>query len=867
MRRIPQNRTASRLAFWAAACAAAMLLPVAGGAGAGALTAPAAGAGTPSSSLGLPPLSMAQQYVLAPSSRTVVPSAVSESTPVNDDYVQAGSPGDETNGHGLDPGTSSTTRVDGVTVRQAGASQPGGYFSYVMHAPAQQKLTVRVEEAGSASSDYSVLVNGVQAYHRAPDPQQSGSWDGMDGLVHYAFTVPASALAPSAAAPGPGELRVTFVNSGQPGDGARIAGMWVSSPGGTPAAPYGGTAAAASATAPSAGSPGGGGVALSASTFGRPYAIFDFGQETGGQIQLTTTNPGAQTSLELAFSESWQYMTSASDFSEDSVGVATETHQLTVPAGTTQLTDPVIRGGFRYLMVYLGQPGSVSVSDLHLHYTPDPTATNPSAYAGAFLSSSHQLNQLWYAGAYSAQMATIDPTTGRAYPAQPGPVQNNATIASGPTAITDGAKRDRMDWVGDQAVEDPVSYLTTGNTQAAKDSFEFMAKGAAADGEVPGIYLPGSGYNFGWGEYAAWWARNYWTYYLYTGDKSFLDQWFPTLRGDISWFESLAGPDGLLNVPGGASGHWGYGNSGEETYDNALYVWTLQSAADAAQAEGQNALAVTYQNDAARTAAAINAKLWDAAAGAYVVDPGNGAHPQDGNVMAVLAGVATGQREASVLHFLSGQWSTYGAVTIDKPGNVVGQYVSPFMSYFELLAYSGQNTAAGTGDAMNLLGRTWPAMLTSTTGGTFWENLSLSGGPQLGSYTSGSHGWSGGPAPFLTNQVLGVAPTAGGFSTFQVLPHPPANLTWSEGTVPTPHGAITVAWKQAANGGLTLAVQAPAGTTYTAGVPAGQNQTVTANGQTIWTNGQPTAPGVTDSNGYIQMTGLTGTTTLVSTTH
>jgi hypothetical protein len=789
-----------------------------------------------------------------------VPSGLTESTPVNDDYVQAGSPASETNAHSLDPGTSSTTQTDGVTVRQAGPQQPGGYFSYTMHVPAGQRLTVRVEEAGSASSDYSVLVNAVQAYHRTPDPRQAGSWDGMDGLVHYQFTVPAAALAADApGAPGPDQIRITFVNSGQPGDGARIAGVWVSSPGGSPSAPYGGTVSGPSGATSSAG------MTMSSNIFGRPYAIFDFGREVGGQVQLTAVNQGDPAGLGLAFSESPQFMTSASDFSEDPVGVATETHQLTIPAGTQQLTDPVIRGGFRYLMVFLNEPGTVSVSDLRLHFTPDPTASDLRAYQGAFLSSSDQLNRLWYAGAYSAQMATIDPKTGRPYPAQPGPVHNDAVIASGPTAITDGAKRDRLDWVGDQAVEDPVSYLTTGNTLAAKDSLQFMAKGAAADGQVPGIYLPGSGYNLGWGEYAAWWARNYWTYYLYTGDRSFLDQWFPALRGDISWFESLVGPDGLLNVPGGASGHWGYGNAGEETYDNALYVWTLQSAADAADAEGQHALAVTYQNDAGRTAAAINGKLWDPAAGAYVVDPGDGAHPQDGNVMAVLAGVATGQREASVLHFLTGQQGSYGALTIDKPGNIVGQYVSPFVSYFELLAYAGQNTGPGTADAMTLLGRTWPAMLTPGTGGTFWENLSQSGAPQLGSYTSLSHGWSAGPAPFLTNQVLGVTPTAGGFSTFQVLPHPPANLTWSEGTVPTPHGPVTAAWRQSGSA-LRLAVQAPSGTTYTAGVPDGQGVMVTVNGRTVWANGKPTEPGVTDSGGYIQMTGLTGSTTLTSTT-
>jgi hypothetical protein len=749
-------------------------------------------------------------------------------------------------------GTSTTAQTDGVTVRQAGPGQTAGYFSYVMHAPAGQKLTIRVEEAGSATSDYWVLVNGMRAYHRAPDPRQAGSWDGMGGLAGYEFAVPAAALA--AGAPAPGELRVTFANSASPGDGARIAAVWVSSSGGSPSAPYGGTASDATT----------GGVTLSAHIFGRPYAIFDFGREVGGQVQLSTSNDGGAAKIGLAFSESWQHVTTASDFSEDPVGVATETHYLTAASGASQLTDPVIRGGFRYLMVFLDEPGTVRISQLRLHFTPDPTASDLRAYKGSFLSSSDELNRLWYAGAYTVQMATIDPATGRAYPAQPGEVQNNATVAEGPTAITDGAKRDRMDWAGDQAVENPVAYLSTGNTQGALDSLDFMAKGAAPDGQIPGVYLPGSGYNDGWGEYAAWWVRNYWTYYLYTGDKALLDKWFPAMQKDVAWMSSLTGPDGLLNIPGSASGHWGYGNSGEETYDNALYVWTLQAAAQAADAENQPALATQYRTGATKTAAAINAKLWDPAAGAYIVQPGNTAHPQDGNVMAVLAGVAAGQRVTGVLNFLKGQWTKYGADSIDKPGNIVAQYVSPFISYFELLAYAGRSTPQDTADAMTLLSRTWPAMLSGDTTGTFWENVSLAGAPQLGSYTSLSHGWSAGVVPYLSNVLLGVTPTSGGFGTFQVLPHPASGLPWAEGSVPAPHGDVTSAWRQSA-GGFALTVTGPGGSTYTAGVPDAPAATVTENGHVIWASGHAAAPGVTDTDGYIQVSGLNGTVTLSAT--
>lgn len=174
----------------------------------------AAGGTQQPGSLGLPPLSVAARYILAPVSRTVVPAKATQKTPVNDDFVQVGDQVSEANGHLLDVDKSTTAQTDGVTVRQAGPGQTVGYFSYVMHAPAGQKLTIRVDEAGSATSDYRVLVNGTRVYHRMSDPRQAGSWGGMDGLAGYEFAVPVAALA--AGAPAPGELRVTFANSAAP---------------------------------------------------------------------------------------------------------------------------------------------------------------------------------------------------------------------------------------------------------------------------------------------------------------------------------------------------------------------------------------------------------------------------------------------------------------------------------------------------------------------------------------------------------------------------------------------------------------------------------------------------------------------------
>lgn len=791
-----------------------------------------ADAATPN--LGLPALSTADRYNLAPASRTILPSTVAESWHSNSDYVTAGQATSETYGHDLRTSQGgSTATTDGVTVRQAGPNAPGAWFSYRMYVPATGAVTLRVEEAGSQNAHYDVLVNGQRVYERTPDAAQSGTWHDMVGLVHYEVTVPRAAVGAADTA------TVTFRNAADPGDGARIAGVWTLStvPADPGAGPYGGATTTSGLDA-----------TLRSNIFAKPYVIYDFGREVGGTVSLHASATGSPT-LGLAFSESTQYLTTASDFSQDPPGVATETHSFPLHAGAQDIADPVIRGGFRYLMLYLDSPGAADLSGLTLHFTADPSNPDLRGYKGAFISSDETLNRLWYAGAYTVQMSTIDPHTGRPYPAQPGPVRNDATIGDGASVISDGAKRDRLIWGGDNAVSAPVSYVTTGESDPARNAIAFMAKGQFPNGEVAGVYLPTGGYQSAWGEYAAWWIDNYWTYYLYTGDRAFLDEYWPALRKDVAWFESLVDADGLLNVPGGASGHWGYGNTGEETYDNALYVYALSLAAQAADVEGSPD-ASAYRSNATRTAAAINAKLWDAAAGAYIEKPGSTSHPQDANAMAVLAGVATGDRAGAVLSFFHDTLeSPVGDLTNDVTGDTVPRYVSPFVTASELRAYAGQHADSA---AMSLLHRTWDHMLGGENPGTLWENVSPSGGLQLGSYTSLSHGWAAAPTTYLTNQVLGVTPTSGGFTTFDVLPHPDGGPDWAEGSVPTPHGDIAAAWRSDP-GSFQLAVTVPDGTTATVGVPARGVTRVTLNGKVV----QPVL-----RDGYLVIDGATGSLTL-----
>lgn len=861
----------------------------AGGAAASArsgLGAPSAPGARSGSLLGLPALSSANRFNYAPAGRVVSPKSVADATPVDDDFVTAGTldPAVATSGGTPQPspsasetahdfqssGNATRVRLDGVGMEEAGPNVPGAWFSVSLHAPASGPVRIRVEDAASDTADYTVLVDGVAVHHRAPQVLQQGlvseSGDQFMGLVHYSFAVPASVLAGAPRDATGRVLTVEFQNGSDPGPGAEVSRVWAISPASRPAA-----AAGAGTVANAAGAIRDSGATITAGSGSRPYATYDFGRDVGGKVAFDVSGVTQPITVGLAYSESSEYMTSASDQACGTSGTCTETNYLTINPGQTTVTDPDLRGAFRYLMVFADTPGTIRISHLRVDFTPDPGVSDPAEYSGAFLSGSNLLNRLWYAGAYTVEMDTIDPTTGRPYPATPGPLDFDATVGTGTTAIEDGAKRDRLDWAGDQSVEDPTALIsnpggsTAGEALAAENSFSFLAANAFPSGEIPGVQITNTlGFQQGWGVYSLLAVLNYDDIYMYTGDRSFLDQWWPTIKAELGWAQGLVGADGLINV-GSFGSSWGYGASGELGYVNGVYVLALREMAAIASLEGDSSLAASYATEADSVAAAMNASLWNASAGAYQVSTTDAAIPQDANAAALAAGVATGSRATSVLAYLNGPMATkYGTETIDRPGDIVGQYVSPFVTYDQLLGELEQNSTATTDAAVASLERTWGYMLSSPLGtdSSFWEAVSLQGNPEMGSYTSLAHGWASGPTPLLTNEVLGVTPTGGGLSSFTVLPHPPSSLPWAEGRVATPDGPVLAAWRKQGAKDFELEVQAPAGSTYTAGVPAGQGASVSANGRLIWAHGQATAPGVSEQDGYVEIAGQRGTVVL-----
>ncbi|WP_433185855.1 alpha-L-rhamnosidase C-terminal domain-containing protein [Actinoallomurus sp. CA-150999] len=600
----------------------------------------------------------------------------------------------------------------------------------------------------------------------------------------------------------------------------------------------------------------------------------DFGKVVVGYPKIrfggaSADHPGVR----LAFSETLQYLTDRSDFTRSDFAGGPGTDQYAPPETSTTWTDT--KGcqsgtkvcadglhGFRYVKISLdalesdapvAEPyGTVKLEDVTVESTALPGA--PGTYKGWFESSDPALNQYWYNASYTNELVT---DTFR--PTDVEPRNADSPSLDGKLVLHDGAKRDRDPYVGDVAVSGRTDYLTHAVPEAARNVLADLADHQRADGWIPPASI--SNYTLPLFDYPLWWVTSSSDYVLYSGDTGYAAKYYPNLVKTLdTWYPSVTDSRGLLSK--GLNGTGGYGDyaflprTGEVTYYNALYVQALGDAAGLARALGHPADADRWQQRAQTVAKAVNTYLWDATTGAYL-DSGTGAvrHGQDGNGLAIVAGVASPEQAASALgHLAKTTAQPYGNAFMDNDTLVSdgSKRVYAFTSYPEIQARfrSGQADSA-----IEEIKRLYGWMTNHDPGITDWEGIGENGSLYEGAYTSMAHGWSTGVVPALSNELLGAVPTGPGFATWAVRPNP-GSVTWARGQLPTPHGPLRVTWTQGHGAVLTLAVTAPAGTSGDIAVPTGGKRvTVRVDGKVAW-NGAALAYQATNDGGHITLHGI-----------
>ena len=485
-----------------------------------------------------------------------------------------------------------------------------------------------------------------------------------------------------------------------------------------------------------------------------PSLVCDFGLELHGGLQLvignTTGNQPAR--LQVTFGESL-----AEALGQPNQDHAIHQYDLRVPwAGVHEVGST----GFRYARIEL-LDDHTSVELLNLRAVSIGIGDAP---IGAFECSDPRLNDIWRVGARTVELCMQ-------------------------THLWDGIKRDRLVWAGDLHPEVMAVLAVFGGHPIVPESLAFVRD------ESP---LPGGWMN-GMPTYSLWWVITWRDWYLHTGDLAALRPNQKYLRPLLDNLISLVGEDGSENLP---ARFLDWATFGDEPA-LAIGAHALMRMALLAGADLSNALADTDLSTRCRSAA-DRLSRWAAPATAS----------QQANALRVLAGLEEPVR-ANVEKFVPNP--TFN--------------LSPFYGYYVLEARAMAGDHAG---ALDLIRRYWGGML--DFGATsFWEHFDdawlthqppytgvndwpVDGRPNIHADTgdhcfkgfrhSLCHGWSAGPTVWLTRYVLGVTPTAPGFSRVSIKPNL-IGLEWARGTVPTPHGPIVVEHKRGVDGRVETRAKLP----------------------------------------------------------
>lgn len=534
----------------------------------------------------------------------------------------------------------------------------------------------------------------------------------------------------------------------------------------------------------------------------------------------------------MAYSESPNFAGRLSDATTDRQARDLPLYLPIQSAGATCVRPEFVRGAFKYLTIYIpkhppkskdiwseSEPpspsrildthspshqkhlgvhdasshhnsGRISISSLYINCTAFPSNPNPRAYTGYFSSSSSLLNRIWYSGAYTLQLTTIDPAEGSALidynrrvdhnHSPQGSWYSNFTIANGTAITTDGAKRDRMAYPGDMAIAVPGIALSTYDMIAVRTALDSLFIRQYADGALP-YAGPPMGYG---GEFSDTYHLHtllgVWNYVLFTNDLPWLQSHWSAYLKAFEYSLGKVDLTGLFHVT--SNNDWlRPGMTGHNLEATSIMYYVMQNTFKMAG----EILSDPYAREQFPRWKSLGDRmergieiLWCEELGLFGDNVGRRgcggseeAIPQDGNSWAIYSGIISNTtRRLEMSTNLRKRWTKYGAPAPEFP-NVI----SPFASSFELLAHC----AAGNHDAaVELMELMWGYMLDGEgfTNSTCVEGYRIDGDIQYPAYWSSArnshaHGWSTGPTMVLLTEILGITLETPLGRTWTVEPH------------------------------------------------------------------------------------------------
>ncbi len=496
-----------------------------------------------------------------------------------------------------------------------------------------------------------------------------------------------------------------------------------------------------------------------------PSLLLDFGREVTGRLQLiSASNHPIQVTIQYGESKE-------ETIRQPYLGV----DPLMIPPHAPGYGP---KSAFRYAIVrFLGGGQNLRFQQIALD-----DIYYPVKYQGSFESSDPALNRIWEVGAYTSHLCMQDD-------------------------IWDAPKRDRRRWAGDLDVSGRVIDDTFDDHFLMQETMANLIGKAPVKSHVNDI-----------AGYSAWWISEVNQYYLHTGSMKYLESLHDRLVQLLNYMDTEI--------------------DSKDLYANQTKSWPFVDWSPELNGDHPEALRATqfefylgYRDGAAllrdlgdNTNAAHfeqRAQLLKEAAQKYLLDPAtNTFGPRwQTNSIAVFSGVADPSQYAPIWN------SVLSTVATTKYTAFI---MSPYYNYYIISAMAETGHRA---QALDWIRFYWGGMIKEGAT-TFWEayypswpkndfHASLQADDGTGYYVSLSHGWSSGPTAWMMEQILGIQPTAAGFSKVTIRPDL-AGLKWAKGAEPTPHGLLKVSLQQKNN--LETTIDLPSNIEADVLVPVSQNQ-------------------------------------------
>ena len=353
---------------------------------------------------------------------------------------------------------------------------------------------------------------------------------------------------------------------------------------------------------------------------------------------------------------------------------------------------------------------------------------------------------------------------------------------------------EQLQYAGDTRIQALVSLYSTGDARLMKNAIAQLDDSRTAEGATMSRaptrqqqYIP---------PFSLWWIGMVHDYYMYVDDAAFVREMLPGVRAVLQFFARHQKANGSL----GPLPWWNYvdwtaewrsgvppreadGSSAPLDLQLLLaYDWAARLEARPGL-EGDGGRVRRRGGQAARP---IRPLYWDEARRLFADTPARKQFSQHASVLAVLAGVSTGDEARDLV-----------ARVLEDRSLVQCSY------YFRHYVHSAVNMV-GEGDRyLGLLGE-WESMLSRGLT-TFAERYEEPGNPSR----SDCHAWSASPNFEIFRTVLGIDTAAPGFARVRIRPFLGA-LERVSGSIPHPKGEVAVTLVRAGNG-VRADITLPAG--------------------------------------------------------